>query len=204
MRLQFFLNGKRMIKPFCTFLIFIAAFGAAANAVAAPVKVVVPTWTRSATASTRAAEIAYARRLETLANGFDKTLAAFYVAWEKATENRKAIGKLGSTLTLDKELAEALILAGNGLRVQLRGLDGVPSPPLAFRRVSRSLEPARQDVSRSLRLIEIWRATPSEMLEKRAERLLRRGSAGLDDALVETKTIAARLGKDLEKPLKKR
>ena len=145
-------------------------------------------------ASTRGAEIAYSRKLETIFGAMDLSLAKLYIAWEKATDNRKAVAKLGA-MPMDAALIESLARAENEVRLQLRQMDALPNSPLAFRRVSRDLEAARQDVSRSIAIIDIWRAAPSDMMEKRAERLLRRGSSKLDDAVIDAKTIAARLAK---------
>ena len=148
----------------------------------------------AAPASTRGAEIAYAKKLETLFSAMDLSLAKLYVAWEKATDNRKAVAKLGA-MPVDATLIQNLARAENEVRLQLRQIDALPLSPLAFRRVSRDLETARQDISRSIAIIDIWRATPSDMMEKRAERLLRRGSSKLDDTIIDAKTIAARLAK---------
>lgn len=146
----------------------------------------------AAPASTRAAEISYAKKLETIFGAMDLSLAKLYVAWEKATDNRKAVANLGAML-VDAALVQTLARAENEVRLQLRQIDALPLSPLAFRRVSRDLETARQDISRSIAIIDIWRVAPSDMMEKRAERLLRRGSSKLDDAVIDVKTIAARL-----------
>ena len=148
----------------------------------------------AAIASTRAAEIVYTGKLETLFSGLDASLAKLYVAWEKTTDNHKAVAKLGA-MPIDAALIESLARAENEVRLQLRQMDAMPNPPLAFRRVSRDLETARQDVSRSIAIIDIWRSAPSDMMEKRAERLLRRGSSKLDDTIIDAKMIAARLAK---------
>ncbi len=145
-------------------------------------------------ASTRSAEISYAKKLETIFDAMDLSLAKLYVAWEKATDNRKAAARLGA-MPVDAALIETLTRAENEVRLQLRQINALPSAPLAFRRVSRDLETARQDISRSIAIIDIWRAAPSDMMEKRAERLLRRGSSKLDETIIDVKTIASRLAK---------
>lgn len=190
-RETFFAIERFMKKHFVAIAIFITWCGIPMLSQAAPK----PPPRSTAPASTRAAEINYGRHLETLSSGLDKSLANLYVAWERAIENRKAVEKLGSNLPIDKSRLQTLANVQSAVRAQLRQMNAMPTPPLAFRRVSRDLEPARQDVSRSIALIDIWRAAPSDMMEHRMERLLRRGSSNFDDAFIEAKTIAARLGK---------